>query len=297
MKKILFLLFIFFSQNCHSLEITTDNNKNNDPPFVCSFYLDGEIVKGDTNKFSDGLKKYNAFFKNKACGIKKIVYLNSEGGDLEESLKLGRFIRKNEIQTNVTNSSKCLSSCVFVLAGGVQRYIDTNQYSTLSNVRIGIHRPYFLDLNSNTSISDITNMRNKMRNIIISYLQEMDINTNLYDDMLSIEPNDMKILSKEELQRYRLSIDDANYDELKVAKNAKFFNIYSSEYRKRKSLIDSQCPSSNIDDYMDCYNKILLDISINEFKKRRDRLNKVCKTSGNELMDENCMRNIMVFNK
>jgi len=297
MKRILFILFILISQNVNSLEITTDNNKSNDPPFVCSFYLKGEIVKGDTNKFSEGLKQFNNFFKTKPCGIKKIVYLNSQGGDLEESLKLGRFIRKNEIQTNVTNSSECLSSCVFVLAGGVQRYIDTNQYSTLSSVRIGIHRPYFSDLNPNTSISDVTNMRNKMRNIIVSFLQEMDVNTNLYDDMLSIEPNDMKILSKEELQRYRLSVDDANYDELSVAKLAKFFNISSSEYRKRKSFVDSQCPNNNISDYLDCNNKIMLNISINELNKRRDKLNRVCKTSGNEPMDENCMRNIMVFNK
>ena len=63
--------------------------------------------------------------------------LDSEGGDVYAALRIGRMLRKARAWTHVLKGSKCISACVFLLAGSVRRDVDGGV--------VGIHRPYSSD--------------------------------------------------------------------------------------------------------------------------------------------------------
>jgi hypothetical protein len=59
------------------------------------------------------------------------LIINSPGGSVFEARRLGRYLRSNGLRSAVDES--CLSACVDVLAGGVERYITPNAV-------LGIHQ-------------------------------------------------------------------------------------------------------------------------------------------------------------
>ena len=72
------------------------------------------------------------------------------------------------------------------------------------------------------------------------YLSEMDVATSLVDEMISIPPESIKILSYDEMVRYRLFGYDANYEEKQTAEAAAVFGISSSE-KRRRDLVAKKC--------------------------------------------------------
>jgi hypothetical protein len=83
--------------------------------------IKGEIVDGYADKVISEIRK------RRASG----VIIESTGGSVYEARKLGRFLRANGLRTAV--DKLCLSACVEVLAGGVERYITPG-------ARLGIHQ-------------------------------------------------------------------------------------------------------------------------------------------------------------
>src|SRR5438552_18079244 len=55
------------------------------------------------------------------------------------SMAIGRLIRRDKRAIFVMPNSECLSSCVFILAGGVMRYVAADPARP---TQVGIHRPY-----------------------------------------------------------------------------------------------------------------------------------------------------------
>lgn len=112
------------------------------------------------------------------------IFLNSSGGDVDEAMKIGRLIRKYNINTKIAAGDFCLSSCFLVYMSGVRRdlgfevYIDTTlkqPYSTSYELSpLGIHRPYFdrekfADLPSNVA----SKMYKAKQDDVESFLSEM----------------------------------------------------------------------------------------------------------------------------
>ena len=100
--------------------------------FYLSHYTTKEfnylLIKGRINH-NDFYKLKRAFNLLKNKNKKTIVQLYSQGGDYHEGLKIGRFIRNNNIGTYV--DKYCASSCAYIfLAGNINgrpyRYIDRN---------------------------------------------------------------------------------------------------------------------------------------------------------------------------
>ena len=84
--------------------------------------LSGRINKNDLSKIR---RIYMSIDKNKQTFIK----LYSQGGDYHEGLKIGNFIRNNNIGTYV--NKYCASSCAYIFTAGTYngkpyRYIDKN---------------------------------------------------------------------------------------------------------------------------------------------------------------------------
>lgn len=163
-----------------------------------------------------------------------MIYLDSPGGDLMSSIRIGRLVRsleRNPPHVHVNRSSQCLSSCVFLLAAGKYRIVDG---------QVGIHRPYLLSMGAKRYTDTQQDFVN-LRAIVEAYLQEVNVRTTLYEDMLSINPEDVNILTPEDLQHYRLSGDDYIQQEMDDSSVAKQYGLTKQEYLIRKQLIDDFC--------------------------------------------------------
>lgn len=207
-------------------------------PNYCSWIISGDISKDEFAFAEEIFKKH--FNKCKQYGdyIFLTINLNSSGGDVDAAMSIGRFLRKYGVRTAVRDKSQCLSSCVFIFMAGLERYAFYEN-------TIGIHRPYFVDLKSQTSINEIQNMRRKRVEGIRNYINEMDIPISLVDLMMTIPPNDIKLLTYEELQTYRLNQKDAAWEEKQNSMIASRYGLTSSEYRKLDAVADDICVKTN----------------------------------------------------
>lgn len=125
----------------------------------------------------------------------RMVILRSEGGDLDAAMEMGRYLRAMEFEAIVLPDTVCYSACVFLLAAGVDKKVQGD---------VGIHRPYFTTATS-ISVSDAIKATKAEAE---AYFEEMNIPSRLAEDMFSIEPANMRILSEAELRDYRLNSKD-----------------------------------------------------------------------------------------
>ena len=169
------------------------------------------------------------------------LWINSDGGDLEAAIAIGRLLRKTEAV--VTVQGRCASACVFILAGGVTR-------SAMQGVVV-IHRPFLTkDLPGGTGYDESYKRAAQM---IRSYLAEMNIPAELGDRMLTIPPDEGVTLTKEELDRYTLLIaQDPAYEQKLAANEAHRWGISLTEQRRRQAIQKTICiantPKHNDDD-------------------------------------------------
>ena len=66
------------------------------------------------------------------------IYLDSPGGRVDISHKMGRLIRDEGLNTVVTNKSECQSACVDVFLGGVERFWEEGE----DDLRLGFHAAF-----------------------------------------------------------------------------------------------------------------------------------------------------------
>ena len=274
---------------------------------ICApYYLEisGGIERGDSAKLSIFLKKSQTEYEEHGCPKRGIfaepylhasISLSSNGGDVNESMKIGYLIREREWQTFVFPNKICMSSCVFILAAGV--------YRSGSFGKVGIHRPYFQDLKDNLSTSEIKKIRDESARSWKKYFNDMDISEALVDAMLSIDPSKMKILNESELEFFRLDGTDANWDEKITAQDARKWNLTSSEYRKKQTIASKCHTREAIQNRSKCEYMTFLDITSQEYESRKLRVSKcfgeefsITKESDLKFA-ESCLFKILVLNQ
>lgn len=123
------------------------------------------------------------------------MQLNSTGGDLEAALAIGRLMREMSFDSLVLPRGACHSACVFVLAAGVDKVVKGE---------VGIHRPYFPQI----AAAEVAPALRAVKAEAEAYLDEMNIPTRLVEDMFSVDPAAMRILTEAELGAYRLNSQD-----------------------------------------------------------------------------------------
>ena len=123
------------------------------------------------------------------------MQLNSTGGDLEAALAIGRLMREMSFDSLVLPRGACHSACVFVLAAGVDKVVKGE---------VGIHRPYFPQI----AAAEVGPALRAVKAEAEAYLDEMNIPTRLVEDMFSVDPAAMRILTEAELGAYRLNSED-----------------------------------------------------------------------------------------
>ena len=176
--------------------------------------------------------------------------------------------------------------------------------STRPNI-IGIHRPFFANLNSQTSINEIQNIRRKRIEMIKNYMNEMDIPLSLLDLMLTIPPSEIKLLTYEDMETYRLNQDDPAWDEKKTSILASRYGLSSSEYRRLDVIADDTCKKSikpskitesqTLDDSYYCREAILFKVDKEKIKRKSPMIEAKCMANEVDDMEKifSCMRIIL----
>ena len=242
------LLLLFSKPAISSVSATTSHNPG--MPALLQVVITDNITKEDAaviiRKASEMSKKYGGNWKI-------LARLNSSGGSVSASLQIGRILRKVGAMAVVDKGSVCMSSCVYVLAGAANRAVDG---------LIGIHRPYDPD-GKELSESAQKTMYKKLGADIKAYLAVMNIPTRLYDDALFISPENVKILSPNEMQAYGLNENDPYADEADATRAAQKLGVSRKEYASRnakarqKCLWDGSDSTDSMMQLMDCRDAII----------------------------------------
>jgi hypothetical protein len=141
------------------------------------------------------------------------VYLNSPGGYIFAGIEIGNLLRRYGANTHVGLMSinkdgdngldfakhtpgYCYSACAIAFLGGVYRFVDKDS-------RFGVHQFY---ATTGPNASDLASAQ-VISARIGSYLREMGVSGELFEHMASAGPQDMKILSRDELIKTKV----ANY--------------------------------------------------------------------------------------
>ena len=201
------------------------------------------------------------------------VYLNSSGGDVASALHIGRLIRELQATTAVPFPDECVSSCVFLLAGGVDRVVLG---------LVGVHRPYFPTLSTKLSRDQVSQAYEQQRTLMVNYLNDMNIPSSLLEFMDETPPKSVHHLNQVELAKYHLNAVDPIFDERRIAHMADMRGLTSSEYRQRVveenaicGTIGSTCNTGNATQiercgmqHLTCADAVSWGLSIPEYLKR-----------------------------
>jgi hypothetical protein len=144
-----------------------------------------DIAPGDYETLLKGLTG------NPGKYAKKLALLDNIGGSVPEAIKMGRLLREAGFDTLVPTSAVCQGTCVYLLAAGRDKTVRGH---------VGIHRPYFA--NGDSAQANLTG--NAAGYSPAAYFKEMNIPSRLVDDMQSIAPSNLRVLTALDLASYRL---------------------------------------------------------------------------------------------
>lgn len=218
-QSFLFLSALLVYGAAQAADIRPAKSARGEP--LAAIMIEGEIKPGDYLKF------VNTFLDNRGRNYGVILY--SPGGDFTEALKIGRLIHALKLTTRapdkirfepyeIKNASNklCASSCFFMFVAGAQRFGEI----------VGIHRPYLSkSAYQQLSMDDAGKTHAVVRQMVETYLKELDVPLSYVDRIMAIDSGDVEWLTEEELK--------------------KNFNDYAPAYRE---WIEAKCsPNSNSD--------------------------------------------------
>jgi hypothetical protein len=271
MRGLLLAFAIIVTPFSHAATITVKDNGYG--CMASAIAVSGEINTGDFSKFINALKQLTDKYGREEC-TKGLTYVsvNSEGGSVDEAIRIGEEIRKNNLGVMINKEDRCYSSCVFILAGATDK---------IPLGRVGIHRPYISKIKEGNQYADVRKSRDSASQKIRLYLSSVDVPESLLDEMLSYSPEHMKILSSDELFKFRLAGKDATREELDVASIANYYNITSAEYRKRDIRFRKACSQSTKGKFDKsraeiCMESVMLNISESEAENRLVKVKQMC---------------------
>lgn len=205
------------------------------------FGIEGAIAQGDASALEE---KYALVRANSSDFLRLVV--DSPGGDLFEAFKIGQWVRAKNIDIIVPLGRQCSSACVFILAAGMDKTVEG---------RVGIHRPYFSESGGSVNGTYLKQILSNSK----QYLESMNIPGILAEDLFSIEPENVKYLTKEELGAYRLNKTDFVKKEDSDLRIASTLGISRAQLFSRYRKAKEKCEILKYDEerYFTCYSDVL----------------------------------------
>lgn len=189
------------------------------PMFVAS--LTGPVSSGDAAKLVASAKEISE-------AQHRVMILNSEGGDLAAAMAIGRFARSAGLDVIVPADAVCFSACVFILSAGIEKTVLGE---------VGIHRPYFTSSVDGSVADAIMTVKSEAG----QFFADMNISPSLAEDMFSIEPSDMRILTQAELRDYRLNTMDYVTREARSVAAAQRYGLSRAAYEAFAADLNYSC--------------------------------------------------------
>lgn len=191
---------------------------------TCAYAGEFQFSSWDGDEGKGCLLKYSGTISAKDVGtfkvyMKKIedcivtnrqLQVTSNGGDLASALEIGRLIRSHLVQRSTWDY--CYSSCVIILAGGVRRFpMVILPGGVPGPAKLGIHRPF--TEKTDKDFSSIQKIFNASAMATKSFLREGGVSESLWDDMVKIPAENVKILTAKEAYAYGLLGGDPAFDD------------------------------------------------------------------------------------
>lgn len=149
--------------------------------------LTGTISPGDADRFAEWRETHE---------IPGTVFLNSTGGSVSDALSIGRQLRGSGAATRMSEADVCLSACPYLLASGTERHVA-------EGAMVGIHQHYF---GENTALPAFLAVEDIQRGqgAVMAYLEEMGIDPLIMQPALITPPDEIYLLTPEEMRDYGL---------------------------------------------------------------------------------------------
>lgn len=105
-----------------------------------------------------------------------VLVMASPGGHLLEGIKLGEFIRDNDIKVIVPEGERCASACAFAAIASYDLTLDGDLW---------FHRPFLPLLDTRMSIEDAMNRHALITLQVVTYLKAMGVHDRLIEAIYS----------------------------------------------------------------------------------------------------------------
>ncbi len=151
--------------------------------------LAGSIEEGDALRF--------IAFVQDLPDLPQTIALHSPGGRVAEAQRIGSFIRERGLATLVSPDAACLSSCPYMLAGGVKRTVSRAGW-------VGLHQHYLDEKSLLPAFMAVRGIQDGQGDTL-AYLGEMGIDPLILVHVLKTAPDDIYLLVEDELLEYRLA--------------------------------------------------------------------------------------------
>jgi len=162
-----------------------------DPDLGTVLVMYGAIEAGDAGRLEAYLESLEA--------APDTVAINSPGGAVNEALDVGRIIRARALDTRILSGMACLSSCPYVLAGGVERHVS------LSGA-VGLHQHYYETPGYMPVYFAVENIQ-RSQGATMGYLIEMGVDPGVMIHGLTTPPDDIYVLVESELLESALATE------------------------------------------------------------------------------------------
>jgi len=200
-RLILAISFILAALPVAAMDIMWRLETPGDPlPNRLYLKLTGEIIAGDAEDLEKALSKYNHLDFREL-----VIYLDSPGGSLAESLKISEVLlaRPEIVRTHIggidQSSAICASACVFVFAAGNLRYLADNG-------RIGVHQ--FFSSNPDLTSEQALSLGQALSSDIVTLLDKQGIATAFFEEMAYTPAHGITWVNRHRLENWRVVTGD-----------------------------------------------------------------------------------------
>jgi hypothetical protein len=190
------------------------------------------------------------------------VRLDSTGGNVLAAIKIGTLVRKYDGWTLIRANAKCYSSCALIFIAGVSRF-------NLSGGKLGIHRPYFST--APQAREALEKAVPAMLSTLKSYINDMGITDNFYNQMVNTEPSQMQIYQGDN-STIIVPQQDPVHDEIVVARQARAYGVTTSEMRRR----NQEAENCSLDGFYFCVRAIEWGLSESVYVERDAKSKREC---------------------
>jgi hypothetical protein len=196
----------------------------------CVFYVDG-VITSQTPKDAQVFLEAN---RSRPLTIN----FDSTGGDVRAAVELGRVICRYNGTTRLLGGD-CLSACVLAFVGG------SDIYTLHTKPRFGIHTPDLIDTRQ-TTYEESDKRFKAVSALVVQYLQDMNVPVGLFDEMLRYPAENMHLMSKDELSKFRVVGIDPSEQDRRDSIAARAYGIEPT-YLSNKLREKSECAKYEVD--------------------------------------------------